>query len=167
MATEGKNLSEKHENNYPNVEEYKVAIVVARWNEHITFKLLEGAKQTLLESGVAVHHIHVEVVPGAFELPFGCLTIAETTNFDGMIAIGCIIQGETRHFDFVCEGTTMGIQQVMLEQRIPISFCVLTDQTEQQSLDRAGGKHGNKGVECAYACLEMIAMKKRFEINNL
>jgi 6,7-dimethyl-8-ribityllumazine synthase len=167
MATKGKNLSEKQTNNFTNVEDYHVAIVVAKWNEHITFRLLEGAKQTFLECGVDAHRIHVEIVPGAFELPFGCLTIAETKKFDGIIAIGCVIQGETRHFDFVCEGTTMGIQKVMLEQRIPISFCVLTDQNEQQSLDRAGGKHGNKGVECAYACLEMIAMKKRIDKNNL
>jgi 6,7-dimethyl-8-ribityllumazine synthase len=166
MATEGKNLSEKQENSYPNVETYKVAIVVARWNEHITFKLLEGAKQALIESGVAIEHIQVEIVPGAFDIPFGCLTISETKKFDGIIAIGCVIQGETRHFDFVCEGTTMGIQKVMLEQGIPISFCVLTDQNEQQSIDRAGGKHGNKGVECAYACLDMIALKKRIVKNN-
>jgi 6,7-dimethyl-8-ribityllumazine synthase len=167
MATEGKNLSEKQENRYPNVESYKVAIVVAKWNEHITLKLLEGAKLTLMESGVAIDRIHVEIVPGAFELPFACLTISETKQFDGIIAIGCVIQGETRHFDFVCEGTTMGIQKVMLDQGIPISFCVLTDQNEQQSIDRAGGKHGNKGVESAYACLEMIAMKKRIAKNNL
>jgi 6,7-dimethyl-8-ribityllumazine synthase len=87
----------------------------------------------------------------------------DETDVDGVIAIGVVIQGETKHFDFVCNGTTDGIMKVMLEYNSPISFCVLTDNTIQQSIDRSGGIHGNKGIECAIACIKMIALKKSFE----
>ena len=98
-------------------------------------------------------------MPGAFELPLACQMMLETNKFDGIIAIGVVIQGETKHFDYVCAGTTHGLMNVMIKHSKPIAFCVLTDENEQQSIDRSGGKHGNKGVECAVACLKMIDFK--------
>ena len=101
-------------------------------------------------------------MPGAFELPLACQLMLDTNKFDGVIAIGVVIQGETKHFDFVCAGTTHGLMDVMLKHSKPIAFCVLTDENEQQSIDRSGGIHGNKGIECAVACLNMIAFKKKY-----
>jgi 6,7-dimethyl-8-ribityllumazine synthase len=107
-------------------------------------------------------NILVRFVPGAFELPLAAQYLCEYTDVDGVVAIGVVIQGETKHFDFVCEGTTQGIKDVNLKYNIPVAFCVLTDNTMQQSIDRSGGIHGNKGIECAIACLKMIELKKSF-----
>jgi 6,7-dimethyl-8-ribityllumazine synthase len=160
MATAGKNLSAYSKNEIPNGADFRIGIVVSRWNDDITSNLLEGAKQALLDNGVKESNIVVKLVPGAFELPLGCQVLIDSGEIDGVIAIGCVIQGETKHFDFVCQGATNGIMQVMLETETPISFCLLTDNTHQQSVDRSGGKHGNKGIECAVACLEMVALLK-------
>jgi 6,7-dimethyl-8-ribityllumazine synthase len=163
MATAGKNLSAYSKNEIPNGADFRIGIVVSKWNDDITSNLLKGAKQALLDNGVKESNIVVKLVPGAFELPLGCQFLIDSDEIDGVIAIGCVIQGETKHFDFVCQGATNGIMQVMLETETPISFCLLTDNTHQQSVDRSGGKHGNKGVECAIACLEMIALKNSTE----
>lgn len=162
MATAGKDLSSNVPLHFENVHSWKIGLVVAEWNQQITGNLEMGAVDALLEQGVLSENIHRFIVPGAFELPLGCQWLFEKTNVDGIIAIGCVIQGETRHFDFVCNGATNGIQDVMLKYSLPISFCLLTDQNEQQSIDRSGGKHGNKGIECAVACLKMIALRKGF-----
>ena len=122
--------------------------------------LLEGARTALQDNGVHDEDILVHFVPGAFELPLGAQFMCEYTDIDGAIAIGVVIQGETRHFDFVCDGATNGIKDVNLKYNTPIAFCLLTDNTLQQSIDRSGGIHGNKGVECAIACLKMVALKK-------
>ncbi|MGV3632510.1 MAG: 6,7-dimethyl-8-ribityllumazine synthase [Bacteroidota bacterium] len=163
MATIHRNLSVYDKNTIPNGADFKVGIVVSEWNDTITLKLLEGAKQTLLDNGVPEANILVRFVPGAFELPLGAQFMLDNTDVDGVIVIGVVIQGETRHFDFVCQGATEGIMRVNLEYNSPVSFCLLTDNDMQQSIDRAGGKHGNKGVECAVACLKMIELKKSFE----
>jgi 6,7-dimethyl-8-ribityllumazine synthase len=163
MATKGRNLSEFDKEYVPNGADFKVGIVVSEWNEAITLKLLKGAKQALLEAGLKEDAIVVRFVPGAFELPLGAQYLLEYTPVDGVIAIGVVIQGETKHFDYVCEGTTQGIKDVALKYNKPVAFCVLTDNHIQQSIDRSGGKHGNKGVECALACLKMIALKKAFK----
>lgn len=163
MATIHRNLSVYDKNTIPNGADFKVGIVVSEWNDTITLKLLEGAKQTLLDNGVPEANIFVRFVPGAFELPLGAQLMLDNTDVDGVIVIGVVIQGETRHFDFVCQGATQGIMRVNLEYNSPVSFCLLTDNDMQQSIDRAGGKHGNKGVECAVACLKMIELKKSFE----
>ncbi len=127
----------------------------------ITFNLLKGARQALEENGVKPENIVVKYAPGTFELPLSCQFLLESDDkIDGVIAIGCVIQGETKHFDFVCQGATQGIMAVQMEYNTPISFCVLTDNTRQQSIDRSGGKHGNKGVECAVACLKMIGLQE-------
>lgn len=163
MATEGRNLSEFNKDFVPNGADFKVGIVVSEWNYAITLNLLKGAKQTLLDAGVKEEHIVVRFVPGAFELPLGSQYLLEYSDVDGVVAIGVVIQGETKHFDFVCEGATQGIKDVSLKYNKPVAFCVLTDNTMQQSIDRSGGKHGNKGVECAIACLKMIDLKRQFK----
>jgi len=160
MATEGSNLSKYNKDFVPDGAGFKIGIVVSSWNEKITSNLLLGAHQTLLDNGVEEHNIIIKHVPGAFELPIACQMMLETfQTFDGLIAIGVVIQGETKHFEYVCAGTTHGLMNVMLKHSKPIAFCVLTDDNEQQSIDRSGGKHGNKGVECAVACLKMIDFK--------
>ncbi len=160
MATAGKNLSQYSKEELPQGADFKVGIVVSEWNRDITDKLLEGAKQTFLDAGLKPSNIIVNYVPGAFELPLGAQLMFEKTDIDGLVAIGVVIQGETRHFDFVCNAATNGLMEVNLKFSKPTAFCLLTDNTKQQSIDRAGGKHGNKGVECAVACLKMIVMKK-------
>lgn len=163
MASALKNLSDYNKENIPNGADFKVGIVVSEWNDSITNKLFEGAKQALLDNGVPETNILVRNVPGAFELPLASQIILDNTDVDGVIAIGVVIQGETKHFDFVCQGTTQGLMNVMLEYNSPLSFCLLTDNNIQQSIDRSGGIHGNKGIECAIACLKMIALKKSFQ----
>ena len=97
-------------------------------------------------------------------MPLGCQLLLEADeDLDGVVAIGCVIQGETKHFDFVCQGTTQGIMAINLEYNTPVTFCLLTDNTRQQSIDRSGGKHGNKGIECAVACLKMIGLQESLD----
>ena len=162
MATEGRNLSEYNKEVIPSGADFKIGIVVSEWNDSITLNLLEGAKNALLENGVKEQNIIVRFVPGAYELPLGSQFMCKNETIDGVIAIGAVIQGETKHFYFVCEAATLGIKDVNLKFNTPISFCLLTDNTMQQSIDRSGGKHRNKGIECAIACLKMIALKKSF-----
>ncbi len=162
MATAGRNLSEYNKEFIPNGADFKIGIVVSEWNENITLNLLKGAKEALLDSGVKEENIMVRFVPGAYELPLGAQYMCEYTDVDGVVAIGVVIQGETKHFDFVCDGATQGIKDVNLKYNTPVSFCVLTDNNVQQSIDRSGGKHGNKGIECAIACLKMIDLKRTF-----
>jgi 6,7-dimethyl-8-ribityllumazine synthase len=161
MATSEKNLSEYITEDIPNGADFKIGIVVSEWNEDITLNLLKGAEQALVDNKVNPDNITVKFVPGAFELPLGCQMLLEADeDLDGVIAIGCVIQGETKHFDFVCQGATQGIMSIQLEYNTPVSFCLLTDNTKQQSIDRSGGKHGNKGIECAIACLKMIGLQE-------
>jgi 6,7-dimethyl-8-ribityllumazine synthase len=160
MATENRNLSEYNKDFIPNGADFKIGIVVSEWNDKITLNLLAGATQALLDNGVKEENIDVRLVPGAFELPLGCQYFCETGKVDGVVAIGVVIQGETKHFDFVCDGATQGIKDVNLKYNTPVAFCLLTDNNMQQSIDRSGGKHGNKGIECAVACMKMIGLKK-------
>ena len=162
MATVNRNLSEYNKEEIPNGADFKIGIVVSEWNEQITFNLLKGAKQALLDNGVKEENIDVRLVPGAYELPLGAQFFCESDGVDGVVAIGVVIQGETKHFDFVCEGASQGLINVNLKYNIPVAFCVLTDEYEQQSIDRSGGVHGNKGIECAIACMKMIALKRSF-----
>ncbi|MGB0915537.1 MAG: 6,7-dimethyl-8-ribityllumazine synthase [Crocinitomicaceae bacterium] len=162
MATANRNLSEYNTEFIPNGADFKIGIVVSEWNDKITLNLLKGAKTALLDNGVREENIDVRFVPGAFELPLGCQFMCEKGDVDGVVAIGVVIQGETKHFDFVCDGATQGIKDVNLKYNTPVAFCLLTDNNEQQSIDRSGGKHGNKGIECAVACLKMVGLKKSF-----
>jgi len=163
MATALRNLSEYDKDFVPNGADFKVGIVVSEWNDSITLNLLKGAKEALLDNGVKEENIMVRFVPGAFELPLGAQYMCEFTDVDGIVAIGVVIQGETKHFDFVCDGATQGIKDINLKYNIPVSFCLLTDNNMQQSIDRSGGIHGNKGIECAIACIKMIDLKRQFK----
>lgn len=162
MATVGNNLSEYDFNTVPNGSAMTLGIVVSEWNEKITTGLLKGAYETLLKHGVQKENIVIESVPGAFELPLGAQLMLESkTNFDAVVCLGCVIQGETKHFDFVCEGVTQGIKDVSLKFNKAVIFGVLTDNNEQQSIDRSGGKHGNKGDEAAVTALKMVDLQNR------
>ncbi|ATA74699.1 6,7-dimethyl-8-ribityllumazine synthase [Capnocytophaga canis] len=158
MATENKNLSQYDKTKIPNVANYRFGIVTSEWNEQVTFGLKKGAIDTLKDCGALEENILCWEVPGSFELIYGSKKMIKTQRVDAIIAIGCVIQGETKHFDFVCQGVTQGIAQLNVSENIPVIFCVLTDNNMQQSLDRSGGKHGNKGVEAAIAAIKMVTL---------
>ena len=158
MATENKNLSQYDKTKIPNVAIYRFGIVTSEWNEQVTFGLKKGAIDTLKDCGALEENILCWEVPGSFELIYGSKKMIKTQRIDAIIAIGCVIQGETKHFDFVCQGVTQGIAQLNVSENIPVIFCVLTDNNMQQSLDRSGGKHGNKGVEAAIAAIKMVTL---------
>lgn len=161
MATEGKNLSEYDKDTIPNAKEFRFGIVVSEWNDTITEGLYEGAKQVLLENEVIERKIVRWNVPGSFELIYGCKKMQESYDMlDAIIAIGSVIEGETKHFDFVCEAVSQGIKDLNVQNDIPVIFCVLTDQNMQQAIDRSGGKHGNKGAEAAVAAIKMAQLRK-------
>ncbi len=158
MATIHKNLSTYDKNTIPNAKNFRFGIVVSEWNETITQGLKNGAINTLIDNGVLEDNIMVWDVPGTFELPFGCKHMIKTQTVDAIIAIGSVIQGETKHFDFVCSGTAQGIKDLNVQENVPVIFCVLTDNTLQQAIDRSGGKHGNKGTEAAVAAIKMATL---------
>ena len=158
MATKHKNLS-VFESKLPSAEDMRFGIVVSEWNSEVTEALLQGAVRTLRSCGCAEHNILIKYVPGTFELALGAQYFAEYTDVDGVIALGCVIQGETRHFDLVCQGVTQGITQLMINWNMPIAFGVLTTENMQQAIDRAGGKYGNKGDEAAAAAVKMVKLQ--------
>ncbi|NDP26034.1 MAG: 6,7-dimethyl-8-ribityllumazine synthase [Flavobacterium sp.] len=159
MATINKNLSDYDKNSIPSAKDFRFGIVVSEWNDTITEGLCLGAVQGLVENEVPLEHIIRWNVPGSFELVYGAKKMLQTQNVDAVIAIGCVIQGETKHFDFVCEAVSQGIKDLNVETDIPVIFCVLTDNTMQQSIDRSGGKHGNKGTEAAIAAIKMAYLR--------
>jgi len=162
MATSAKNLSAYDKSEVVNGENYKVGIAVSEWNESITGNLLKGAIETLLKHKVKQENIHVQFCPGSYELPLTSQFFLDSKEVDGVLAIGSVIQGETPHFNFVCEAVSQGIKDVGLKYNKPVIFCVLTDNTLKQAKERSGGKHGNKGVECAVALMKMITIRKNF-----
>ncbi len=159
MATKLKNLSNYDPEKVPDASGMKFGIVVSEWNEEITAILAEGAIKTLKKHGCPDENIHVIPVPGSFELIYGSRLMAEKHALDAVIALGCVIQGETRHFDFICKGVTHGIAELNLEYDIPFIFGVLTTENERQAFNRAGGKHGNKGDEAAVTAIKMVGLK--------
>jgi len=160
MATVNNNLSDYDINTIPNAKEMAFGIVVSEWNEQITNGLLKGAYSTLVKNGALEDNIIVKHIPGTFELPLAAQSLFEKTNVDAVICLGSVIQGETKHFDFVCEGAALGIKDVALKYNKPTIFGVLTDNNLQQAIDRSGGKHGNKGDEAAITAIKMIAFQK-------
>lgn len=158
MSSTLKNLSSYNLDEVPSGEKQIFGIVVSEWNREITDSLLEGAVETLLKHGVDEKDIYVRYVPGSFELPFGASTLLEKKRFDAVICLGCVIQGETRHFDFICQAVAQGIMDVSLKEEIPVIFGVLTTNNLQQAKDRSGGACGNKGVEAAITALKMAAL---------
>ncbi len=160
MAT--KDLSQYDINSVPSAAEMRFGIVTAEWNPEITMALTEGAVSTLKKHGANSDNIVLKFVPGSFELPLGAQFLAEYDNVDAVIVLGCVIQGETRHFDYICEGVTQGIKDLNLKYNKPFIFGVLTTGNQQQALDRAGGKHGNKGDEAAVTAIKMVHLKNSF-----
>ncbi|WP_224490037.1 6,7-dimethyl-8-ribityllumazine synthase [Robertkochia flava] len=158
MATENKNLSHYDKDKIPNAKPFRFGIVVSEWNHEITEALYKGAEQALLDCGALIENITRWNVPGSFELTFGAKQLIEKTKPDAVIAIGSVIQGETKHFDFVCQATAQGIMDLNVQTHVPVIFCVLTDNTLQQAIDRSGGKHGNKGTEAAIAAIKMALL---------
>lgn len=159
MASSLKNLSSYDPDQVPDASEMKFGIVVSEWNEEVTGALAQGAVDTLKKHGCKEENIKVITVPGSFELTFGCRLMADKHALDAVIALGCVIQGETKHFDFICQGVTHGITELNLEYDIPFIFGVLTTNNQQQALDRAGGKHGNKGDEAAFTAIKMVGLR--------
>ncbi|MBC8753761.1 6,7-dimethyl-8-ribityllumazine synthase [Kordia sp. YSTF-M3] len=160
MATVNKNLSIYDKATIPNAKDFRFGIVVSEWNENITEGLCKGAIAALTENGVTEANIIRWDVPGSYELVYGAKRMLQTQNVDAIIAIGSVIQGETKHFDFVCSATAHGIKDLNVNHNTPVIFCVLTDNTLQQAIDRSGGIHGNKGVEAAVAAIKMAALRK-------
>ncbi|HET8860250.1 6,7-dimethyl-8-ribityllumazine synthase [Marivirga sp.] len=160
MASNLKNLSEHSGKNMKGLQDKKFAIIVSEWNEEVTESLYNGAYETLIENGIPKENIKKHYVPGSFELSLGAQWMAERKEIDAVICLGCVIQGETRHFDFICDAVANGITNVSLKYNKPVIFGVLTPNTQQQALDRAGGKHGNKGDEAAFTALKMLGLAK-------
>ena len=160
MSSSIKNLSNFEGSEIPNGKGMRIGIVVAEWNISITGALRDGALKTLLDNGVSENDIVVKYVPGSFELTLGAQFLCDDKSIDGVITLGCVIQGETRHFDFICDAVAHGVTNVSIKYNKPVVFGVLTPNTQEQAEDRAGGKHGNKGDEAAVTVLKMIALKK-------
>lgn len=160
MATANKNLSNYDKNTIPNAKYIRFGIVVSEWNDKITEGLYSGAEAALLDCGALPENIIRWNVPGSFELIYGASRMIQTQQVDVVITIGCVIKGETMHFEFVCDGVTQGIKDLNVKGDIPVIFCLLTDNTEQQSIDRSGGIHGNKGTEAAIAAIKMADLRK-------
>lgn len=156
MATSLKNLSQYSPGNIKDISKKRFALVVSEWNDEITDSLYNGALETLLKHGAKKENIFRRNVPGSFELPLGAQWLAKIEEIDAVICLGCVIQGETRHFDFICDAVAHGITQVGLKYDKPVIFGVLTPNNHQQATDRAGGKHGNKGDEAAITAIKML-----------
>ena len=161
MATVNKNLSQYDKNSVPNAKDFRFGIVVSEWNETITGGLYKGAIEALLENGTLPENIVSWDVPGSFELIYGSKRMLETQNVDAVIAIGSVIQGETKHFDFVCEAVSQGIKDLNVQTDVPVVFCVLTDNNMQQAIDRSGGIHGNKGTEAGIVAIKMAFLRQQ------
>ena len=161
MATANKNLSNYDKNTIPNAKDFRFGIVVSEWNEQITEGLFQGAYSALVDCGASSKNIIRWNVPGSFELIFGARQMHEKLDIDAVIVIGCVIKGETMHFEFVCEGVTQGMKDLNLLYDVPVIFCLLTDNNQQQSIDRSGGVHGNKGTEAAIAAIKMAELRRK------
>lgn len=157
------NLSAYDPGSVPDAGEMRFGIVVSDWNNEITLALLEGAVRTLKQHGADNDNIVIKHVPGSFELTLGAQFLAEYDDLDAVICLGCVIQGETPHFAYICQGVTQGITNLNMEYNLPVIFGVLTTTTHQQAFDRAGGKHGNKGDEAAVTAIKMAALQREME----
>jgi 6,7-dimethyl-8-ribityllumazine synthase len=159
MASNLKNLGDHSDKNMASIKSKKIGIVVSEWNDQITDSLLSAAQEVLSNYGAKPKNIIIKYVPGSFELPLAAQYLAAQKDIDAVICLGCVIQGDTRHFDFICDAVANGITSVGLKYNKPIIFGVLTTNNIQQALDRAGGKHGNKGEEAAFTAVKMLAFR--------
>ncbi len=167
MASNLKNLSDFGDAEIPNGSDMKIGIAVAQWNKEITSALFNCAKQTLLKHEVKEDNIISVSVPGTFELTLAAQNLLEYTDVDAVIVLGCVIQGETRHFDFICQSVTQGVTELNIKYNQPVIFGVLTTNNLEQAQERAGGKLGNKGDEAAVTALQMVDMQSRLRQNYL
>ena len=162
MTEKKKNLSEFSPVNFSSAKNLKIGIIVSEWNNAITSLLKDGAYNVLIENGVEKSNISVCYVPGSFELPTGAVMMLEANEeLDAVICLGCVIQGETRHFEFISQAVATGIMKVAIDYNTPVIFGLLTCDTMQQAEDRAGGKYGNKGIEAAFSCLKMLSLERK------
>lgn len=160
MSSAQKNLSQVEGRDVPDGKGMRFGIVLSEWNSEITGSLFDGAVKKLVENGVSKDDIIITTVPGSFELTLGSQFLCEDKTIDAVIALGCVIQGETRHFDFICDAVAHGITNVSLKYNKPVVFGILTPNNMEQAQDRSGGKHGNKGDEAAVTALKMVALKR-------
>ena len=158
MNSKERDFTKVNTNDYPNLGNYKIGVVISEWNIDITKNLLKGAEDKLIELGVNKKNIIISWVPGSFELIYGSKELSKK-NLDAVIAIGCVIKGETDHYDFICSSVSNGLMQLNISGSTPVIFCVLTDHKKSQSIARSGGEHGNKGVEAAIAAIKMASFK--------
>ncbi len=156
MASSLHNLSDYDIHSVPDATGMRVGIVVSEWNDKITGALLEGACQTLMKHGVREEDIKVKTVPGSFELVYGASRLVNSGLVDAVIAIGCVIRGDTPHFEYICQGTTQGLADLNKEGRVPVIYGLLTCNTLEQAQERCGGMLGNKGDECAVTAIKMV-----------
>lgn len=159
MSSQHKNLSQAEGSRLISAANYKFAIVWSEWNNDITKALCKGAYEVLIKYGAKPENIIEKTVPGSFELTMGAQYVAEKTKADAIICLGCVIQGETKHFDFICDAVANGITNLNIKYNKPVIFGVLTTNTLQQAIDRSGGKHGNKGHEAAITAIKMLALR--------
>jgi 6,7-dimethyl-8-ribityllumazine synthase len=162
MSSQHKNLSEVEGGRVLNASAYKFGIVWSEWNHEVTRALYRGAYDTLVKYSVKQENIISKTVPGSYELTLGAQYLAEKANVDAIICIGCVIQGETKHFDFICNAVALGLTDLNIKYNKPFVFGVLTPNNQQQALDRAGGKHGNKGDEAAVTAIKMLSLRDSF-----
>lgn len=162
MATHLKSLSDFSHLEIPSAQAYKFGIVVSQWNASITNKLLQGAIDYLINKGALSENIQVVSVPGSYELTSGADILYRDSGIDAIICLGCVIQGETRHFEFICQAVAQGLTHVAIKYNKPVIFGVLTTDNQEQALDRAGGNHGNKGEEAAATAIQMASLNARF-----
>ncbi len=162
MSSAHKNLSH-FSGEIPNAAVFRFGIIVSEWNTEITSALLQGAVDALLKAGAKQENIFTHWVPGSFELTLGAQLLLEKANnpIDAVICLGCVIQGETKHFDFICDAVANGITQLNIKYNSPVIFGVLTTNNQQQAIDRSGGKHGNKGEEAAVTAIKMLDLKSK------
>ena len=156
MASSLHNLSDYDIHSVPDATGMRIGIVVSEWNEKITGALLEGACQTLIKHGVREENISIKTVPGSFELIYGAARFASSGLVDAVIAIGCVIKGDTPHFDYICQGVTQGLAELNKEGKVPVIYGLLTCNTLEQAQERCGGMLGNKGDECAVTAIKMV-----------
>ncbi len=163
MSAKNKNLSEHKPVVAADTSKFRIAIVVSEYNDKITFALRDGALETLKKYGVKEKNIFVELVPGAYELPLAAKWLYEKKKADAVIALGCVIKGDTDHDIYINNAVSQALMNLGLQTKVPFAFGVITPNNMQQAKDRAGGKHGNKGVECAVAVLKMLELKEKLK----
>ena len=163
MATSLKNLSAYDPASVPDCSEFKFGIVVSEWNESITSALAQGCVDTLVKHGAKIENIRLHTVPGSFELPLGGQFLLDSSDTDAVILIGCVIQGETRHFDFICQAVAQGCMELGMKYNKPSVFGLLTTNNLQQAIDRSGGINGNKGDEAALTAIKMVHLKRKLK----